>query len=121
FFVDIHGYASTEGARTYNVNLAAHRAAAVQRALLPLLPRGSSVELFSHGETDVWGEDLALNRRAGIHVWRGLSLRETGFQLQPVVPPLTLGNPEVDLFGNPVKKIDLTYHPRTEWVAPDPK
>ena len=120
--VDIHGYASTEGDPTYNVNLAAHRATAVRRALVPLLPRGSLVQLFSHGQTDVWGEDATLNRRAGVSVWREVSaIRPAGFQLQPILPPLTLGNPDVDLFGNPKRKADLTYRPKPEWVNADPK
>jgi OmpA family len=118
--IDIHGYASTEGGPAYNVNLAAHRAAAVQRQLLPLLPRGSMIELYSHGETDVWGEDRALNRRAGIHVWRGPAPTPP-FRLEPILPPLTLGNPDVDPFGNPKRKVDLTYRPKPEWVDADPK
>jgi hypothetical protein len=119
--LDIHGYASTEGGPAYNVNLAAHRAAAVQRALLPLLPRGSLIELFSHGATDVWGEDRGLNRRAGVSVWRGLPSMPPGFRLKPILPPLMLGNPDLDLFGNPKPKVDLTYRPKPEWVEADPK
>jgi outer membrane protein OmpA-like peptidoglycan-associated protein len=65
--VEIHGYASGEGEAEYNVNLAAHRSAAVKAVLVPLLPPGASVELYSHGETDVFG-DLKQNRRAGVHV-----------------------------------------------------
>jgi hypothetical protein len=120
--VDIHGYASAEGDITYSVNLAAHRAAAVKRVLQPLLPRGSLIELYSHGETDVWGEHAGANRRAGVHVWRGLPVApRPGFRLQPILPPLTLGNPDVDLFGNPLKKVDLTYRPKPEWVNADPR
>jgi hypothetical protein len=118
--VDIHGYASTEGDEAYSTNLAAHRAAAVQQALLPLLPRGSHIELFSHGETDVWG-DPPSNRRAGVHVWRGPSMTSPPFVLKPIVPALRLGNPELDLFGNPIKKIDLNYHPDPTLVEADPK
>lgn len=126
--VDIHGYASTEGDPTYNFNLAAHRAAAIQRLLLPLLPRGAQVELFSHGETDVWGDDLAANRRAGVHVWEPPAPTQSAFQLKPSLPSLTLKpltvtevNPELDEFGNPRKKPDLSYHPDPALVEPDPK
>ncbi len=65
--IEIHGYASKEGTDEYNVNLAAHRAAAVKSAILPLLPADAEVELYSHGETDAFGP-AARNRRAGIAI-----------------------------------------------------
>lgn len=65
--IEIHGYASREGEEEYNVNLAAYRSAAVKAVLLPLLPPGATVELYSHGETEAFG-DLKQNRRAGVHV-----------------------------------------------------
>lgn len=62
----VHGYASVEGDAIYNENLSAHRAAAVARALVDLLPPGSQVRLVAHGETSAFGPDAAANRRAGV-------------------------------------------------------
>jgi outer membrane protein OmpA-like peptidoglycan-associated protein len=123
--VDIHGYASAEGDVAYNINLAAHRAAAVERVLLPMLPKGSQVELYSHGGSNAWG-DQPLNRRAGVHVWENPPLGQVGFRFKPIVPPLTLGVPppgpdaaDLDAFGSPKKKTDLDYRPPVD--GPDPK
>ena len=66
--VRIHGYASTEGDRTYNVNLSAHRAVAVRDAILALLPAGSAVRLIAHGETLAFGDTPDPNRRVGIGI-----------------------------------------------------
>jgi hypothetical protein len=55
----------------YNVNLSAHRAAAVRAALLALLPQGSVVRLYAHGETDAFG-DRANNRRVGVRITTGV-------------------------------------------------
>ena len=66
--VDIDGYASNEGDPEYNVNLSAHRAAAVRAVLLALLPEGSTVRLHAHGSTIAFGQDGAANRRVGIRV-----------------------------------------------------
>lgn len=63
--VHLDGYASNEGDQDYNLNLSAHRAAAVRAALLPLLPDGSEVKLYAHGATAEFG-GLAGNRRVGI-------------------------------------------------------
>jgi outer membrane protein OmpA-like peptidoglycan-associated protein len=65
--VRIHGYASREGERVYNVNLSAHRAVAARRAIDDLLPAGSRTELVAHGETGAFGEPPG-NRRAGVEV-----------------------------------------------------
>ena len=65
--VNIRGYASLEGDSTYKVNLSAHRAAAVARAIKELLPVGSDVHLFAHGETYEFGS-AAENRRAGVEI-----------------------------------------------------
>ncbi|MGC9969996.1 MAG: DUF4157 domain-containing protein [Bryobacteraceae bacterium] len=123
--VDIHGYASTEGDAAYNTNLAAHRAAAVERVLLPMLPKGSQAELYSHGATGVWG-DAANNRRAGVHIWENPPLGQMGYRFKPIVPslhlnvpPLELHPPDVDELGLPKKKVDLNFHP--EIKLSDPK
>ena len=65
--VEIHGYASSEGEGEYNLNLSAHRAAALKAALKGLLPEGSQVVLFAHGETTEFGPAES-NRRAGFKV-----------------------------------------------------
>lgn len=66
--VELHGYASTEGKRAYNLNLSAHRAARAKRELLPYLPAGSEVLLVAHGETDAFGAKRYLNRRVGVNI-----------------------------------------------------
>lgn len=63
--IAVHGYSSGEGEAEYNVNLSAHRAAAVKAELLRLLPKDSVVNLVAHGETSDFGP-AAKNRRAGI-------------------------------------------------------
>lgn len=76
--VDIDGYASTEGDVEYNLNLSAHRAAALKAVLEPLLPPGSTVLLHAHGATTEFGEPPG-NRRVGIRVTEAPV---------PLVPPL---------------------------------
>ena len=66
--VTVRGYASGEGDATYNRNLSAHRAVAVQRALIGVLPPGSEIRLLAHGETTAFGEAAGINRRAGVSV-----------------------------------------------------
>jgi outer membrane protein OmpA-like peptidoglycan-associated protein len=123
--VDVHGYASEEGDATYNTNLAAHRAAAVERILLPMLPKGSQAEMYSHGGTKVWG-DASENRRAGVHIWENPPLGNVGYRFKPIVPSLDLGPrapdrrpPDLDEFGFPKKTPDINFHP--EIKPPDPK
>ena len=123
--VDIHGYASNEGDATYNTNLAAHRAAALERILLPMLPKGSQAEMYSHGATKAWG-DAAENRRAGVHIWENPPLGQVGYRFKPIVPSLVLGGPgpklrppDVDEFGLPKKLPDINFHPQI--TDPDPK
>jgi outer membrane protein OmpA-like peptidoglycan-associated protein len=82
--VEIHGYASLEGSVRYNLNLSAHRAAAVRRALLALLPEGSVVRLYAHGETASFGE-RANNRRAGVRITAGVPADAA--QEEQVPPP----------------------------------
>jgi outer membrane protein OmpA-like peptidoglycan-associated protein len=65
--VHVHGYASSEGVDEYNLNLSAHRAAEIKHRLEKLLPPGSKVFLFAHGESRHFGA-AAQNRRAGISV-----------------------------------------------------
>lgn len=65
--VTAHGYASRDGAESYNLNLSAHRAVTVKNALLPELPTGSTAEAVAHGETDAFGA-AEQNRRVGIEV-----------------------------------------------------
>ena len=64
----VHGYASEDGAITYNLNLSAHRAVTVKQALTAQLPGGSDVKAVAHGETSAFGNDYRENRRAGIEV-----------------------------------------------------
>ncbi len=63
----VHGYASVEGAKKYNLNLSAHRAVAVKKSLLKFLPGSSVGEAVAHGETKNFGS-LKQNRRAGIKI-----------------------------------------------------
>jgi len=65
--VHVHGYASQEGDAEYNRNLSAHRAVAVMQYIEGLLPEGSRVIAYAHGETDVFG-GLGANRRVGIDI-----------------------------------------------------
>ena len=123
--VDIHGYSSTEGDAAYNINLAAHRAAAIERLILPMLPKGSQAELYSHGATAVWG-DTAENRRAGVHIWENPPLGQTGYRFKPIAPSLAIGGPapflrppDLDEFGLPRPKPDINFHPQIK--DPDPK
>jgi outer membrane protein OmpA-like peptidoglycan-associated protein len=76
--VFIHGYASSEGPGDYNLNLSAHRAAAVKAFLEGRLPAGSSVTLFAHGKTEAFGK-ANNNRRAGVSL------------VQPLVLPGSVG------------------------------
>jgi outer membrane protein OmpA-like peptidoglycan-associated protein len=62
--IEVHGYASSEGEAEYNFNLSAHRAAALKAALIDLLPKGSQVKLYAHGESKEFGKAES-NRRAG--------------------------------------------------------
>jgi outer membrane protein OmpA-like peptidoglycan-associated protein len=63
----VHGYASIEGTKKYNLNLSAHRAIQVKNALLKHLPAKSSAKVVAHGETKDFGT-LEQNRRVGIEV-----------------------------------------------------
>lgn len=65
--VFVHGYASAEGPADYNLNLSAHRAVAVKQRLEKLLPPGSKVTVFAHGDTRHFGASEA-NRRVGVSV-----------------------------------------------------
>jgi outer membrane protein OmpA-like peptidoglycan-associated protein len=82
--VEIHGYASQEGKDEYNFNLAAHRAAAVKAAILPLLPSGATVNLYSHGHTDVFGP-RPQNRRAGVQITEQPAPKTAGVDVPPVI------------------------------------
>jgi outer membrane protein OmpA-like peptidoglycan-associated protein len=63
--VELHGFASHEGPDEYNLNLSAHRAAAVKSAIEAALPLGSRVEVIAHGETGSF-ETPDENRRVGM-------------------------------------------------------
>ena len=63
--VHIHGYASEEGDQTYNLNLSAHRGAAVKRFLDGHLPKDSQVTIYAHGETKEFGS-AAKNQRVRV-------------------------------------------------------
>jgi outer membrane protein OmpA-like peptidoglycan-associated protein len=76
-YVHVHGYASAEGPGDYNLNLSAHRAAAISRRLEGLLPQGSKVILFAHGDTRHFGGPDA-NRRVGISIMGAVA--DTGFK-----------------------------------------
>lgn len=77
-YVHLHGYASREGATEYNLNLSAHRGVAVKHALEKLLPAGSKVFVFAHGESKHFGA-AEKNRRVGISL---IGPVETGFRLR---------------------------------------
>jgi outer membrane protein OmpA-like peptidoglycan-associated protein len=66
--VQLHGYASREGADEYNINLSAHRAMAVKTFIETLLPQGSDVVVFARGETTEFGGQYTNNRRVGIDI-----------------------------------------------------
>lgn len=63
--VHVHGYASQDGEDEYNLNVSAHRAVAVQHYIERLVPEGSRVIAYAHGETGEFG-NLRANRRVGI-------------------------------------------------------
>jgi outer membrane protein OmpA-like peptidoglycan-associated protein len=63
--VQLHGYASEEGGGKYNLNLSAQRAVAIRHRLMELLPAGSRVVVFAHGESRHFGA-ADQNRRVGI-------------------------------------------------------
>ncbi|MEO8659571.1 MAG: DUF4157 domain-containing protein [Bryobacteraceae bacterium] len=69
--VRVHAYASSEGAGDYNLNLSAHRAAAVKAYMESMLPKGSRVVLFAHGQTTAFGA-AEENRRAGLAITVGV-------------------------------------------------
>lgn len=62
--VEIHGYASCDGAPDFNLNLSCDRAEAVRAGLTSgAKPFTGSVRTFAHGETDEFGPSLVSNRR----------------------------------------------------------
>ena len=81
--VRVHGYAGEEGVPEYSYNLSAQRAAAVKRYLESILPGGSRVIAYGHGETGAWGEETGGNRRVGVDVVEPSSARAGGVLLQP--------------------------------------
>lgn len=127
--VDVYGYASTEGAEAYNLNLSAHRAAAVRRLLQPLLPQGSEIRLHAHGEIDSFGPPEA-NRRAGVSANpRALSLatppRLPGLPRPSLVPPVgrprpSLGIPPLTLGAPPSPEATPDTSPEAETDVPSP-
>lgn len=94
-YVHVHGYASAEGPGDYNLNLSAHRGAVIKHRLEKLLPPGSKVYIFAHGESRHFGAAEA-NRRAGVSligpVDSGFKLRGglgTRYRLGGTPPPLS--------------------------------
>lgn len=73
--VHLHGYTSREGTDEYNTNLSAHRALAVREFIEPLLPQGSQVVAFAHGETTDFGRRYRDNRRVGIDIIERMQTR----------------------------------------------
>ncbi len=65
--VHVQGYASAEGPGDYNLNLSAHRGVQLKRLLEKLLPAGSRIYVFAHGESRHFGAAKE-NRRGGISV-----------------------------------------------------
>lgn len=90
--VELHGYTSTEGNGEYNMNLSAQRAAAVGRAVQSLLPAGSVVRLYAHGQTSGFGDTADPNRRVGIDISDRVSLATLTGTPEPRTPfgPLQL-------------------------------
>lgn len=66
-YVHVHGYASREGPGEFNLNLSAHRGVQVKHLLEKLLPAGSKVYVFAHGESRHFGAAKE-NRRAGVSI-----------------------------------------------------
>lgn len=146
--VELHGYASHEGKDEYNVNLSAHRAAAVKFAIEGALPLGSRVEVVAHGETGGF-ETPDENRRVGLSArmkpleltppslgFGGLGQRAPGLGLggqqpfltppAPVLPPSLFPPPVVSPPepGPRAPGVDLggplPYEPRyPQWTAPE--
>jgi len=103
-YVHVHGYASQEGVAEYNLNLSAHRGAQVKHRLESLLPAGSKVFIFAHGQSRHFGPAES-NRRAGLSL---IGPVDSGFKLklgqghtfgQP--PPLVSGTPGVIVTQGP--------------------
>lgn len=97
-WVDVYGYASLEGDDAYNANLSAHRGVAVRRAIEPLLPRGSLLDVHAQGEVQDFGP-VEENRRVGIRLRDAPELSSIGllgdFRLQLDPSPLVGGRPDV--------------------------
>lgn len=95
-WVDVYGYASLEGDDAYNANLSAHRGVAVRRAIEPLLPPGSLLDVHAQGEVQDFGP-VEENRRVGIRLRDAPELSSIGllgdFHLQLDPSPLVGGRP----------------------------
>ncbi|MFD2138167.1 DUF4157 domain-containing protein [Novosphingobium resinovorum] len=93
-WVDVYGYASLEGDDAYNANLSAHRGVAVRRAIEPLLPPGSLLDVHAQGEVQDFGP-VEENRRVGIRLRDAPELSSIGllgdFRLQLDPSPLVGG------------------------------
>lgn len=108
-WVDVYGYASQEGAADYNANLSAHRGVAVRRAIEPLMPAGSVMDVHAHGETGSF-ETIEENRRVGIRV------REAPASLLGWRPGTTPGPFLLD----PTLQLELPTIPGMEPTSPAP-
>lgn len=116
--VSIPAYASAEGDVDYNRNLSAHRAAAIKRALQPLLAPEAKFELHAQGETTEFGKPEN-NRRAGIKITETAAEKPYEFKLfKPKTFDLGLGL-KYDLTLKPPP--DFTFRPVVPFpVLPSP-
>lgn len=117
--VVIHGYASEEGTDEHNLNLSAHRAVTIKRALEPHLPEGSKVTILAYGETDAFGK-RSQNRRVGIDFTEGAreEPRETEKTPEPGEEEYAKVEPENPVeFPTPYR---LKLNPRFYLTPPTP-
>ena len=103
--VHVHGYASQDGDEEYNQNLSAHRAVAVKEYIEGLVPEGSRVVAYAHGETSEFGNWRA-NRRVGIDI---INEHETPAS-EPSRGAFGVGGPSFELDLDLRLDLDLDLH-----------
>jgi outer membrane protein OmpA-like peptidoglycan-associated protein len=126
-YIHVHGYASKEGPDDYNLNLSAHRSVAVKTFLDGILPAGSKVVAFAHGESKHFGGG-SKNRRVGISLMG--TVTQPGFHLQlgsqfgqPATPRtrFTLKTPPITPPPPPIPPVTgVTLPPGSVVVTPGP-